>query len=98
VHDQRIVHCDLEPENILLTDPPNVKISDFGLAKARQSSRGASIASRRSSQNFCGTPIYLAPEVAVLDAFPAPDGYSNLIDSWRDRLCVRSGAAIDATP
>ncbi|KAH9907101.1 uncharacterized protein BXZ73DRAFT_110419 [Epithele typhae] len=30
------------------------------------------------SQKFCSTPIYPAPEVAVHDAFPAPDGYSNV--------------------
>ncbi|KAH9913075.1 kinase-like protein [Epithele typhae] len=76
VHEQGIVHRDLKPENILLTseDPPNVKIADFGLAKAMDS--------ETILKTFCGTPIYLAPEVAVHDAFPTPDGYSNLVDSW----------------
>ncbi|KAH9913068.1 kinase-like domain-containing protein, partial [Epithele typhae] len=76
VHDQRIVHRDLEPEKFLPTDqyPPNVKISDFGLAKPMDS--------QTIFKTFSGTPIYLALEVAVHDAFPTPDGYSNLVDSW----------------
>lgn len=58
LHDRKIAHRDLKPENILLISPEsdiNIKISDFGLAKAMDESGGF--------KSFCGTPEYFAPEV-----------------------------------
>ncbi|KAG8056978.1 hypothetical protein GUJ93_ZPchr0002g26025 [Zizania palustris] len=53
---QKIVHCDVKPENILLADGGQVKISDFGLAKLMSREQSALFTTMR------GTRGYLAPE------------------------------------
>ncbi|KAJ0964864.1 hypothetical protein J5N97_026002 [Dioscorea zingiberensis] len=53
---QRIAHLDIKPQNILLDEKFNAKISDFGLSK---------LIDREQSQvmtKMRGTPGYLAPE------------------------------------
>ncbi|KAL3844042.1 hypothetical protein ACJIZ3_001445 [Penstemon smallii] len=54
--DVKIVHCDIKPENVLLDDHFNARVSDFGLAK---------LMNREQSHVFTtlrGTRGYLAPE------------------------------------
>ncbi|OAY27384.1 G-type lectin S-receptor-like serine/threonine-protein kinase SD2-5 [Manihot esculenta] len=54
--DVKIIHCDIKPENVLLDDHFNSKVSDFGLAK---------LMNREQSHVFTtlrGTRGYLAPE------------------------------------
>ncbi|KAF6156681.1 hypothetical protein GIB67_017817 [Kingdonia uniflora] len=54
--DVKIVHCDIKPENVLLDDNFQAKVSDFGLAK---------LMNREQSNVFTtmrGTRGYLAPE------------------------------------
>jgi len=57
-HTREIVHCDIKPENILLTVNANgwtAKISDFGIARLSQ---------EMTSDEFSntGSPAYMAPE------------------------------------
>ncbi|XP_077229859.1 rust resistance kinase Lr10-like isoform X2 [Tasmannia lanceolata] len=56
--EQRILHFDIKPQNILLDRNFNPKISDFGLAKL--CSKGQSIVSMKVAR---GTMGYIAPEV-----------------------------------
>jgi len=58
-HAQGVVHGDLKPGNIMVTDGDIVKIMDFGLAR-RQSETAAEAAGRHDG--ISGTPAYMAPE------------------------------------
>ncbi|KAJ4490920.1 Pkinase-domain-containing protein [Lentinula aciculospora] len=73
VHSLGIAHRDLKPEVRcdLLGNPPNIKVADFGLAKA--------IDSQTMLKTMCGTPAYLAPEIVMQTNM---QGYDNLVDSW----------------
>ena len=51
-----IIHCDIKPQNILMDDCWNAKISDFGLAKFLMSDQTRTFTGAR------GTRGYVAPE------------------------------------
>ncbi|KAJ4966871.1 hypothetical protein NE237_018720 [Protea cynaroides] len=68
-----IVHCDIKPENILLDDNYNAKVSDFGLAKLLNSKEHK----YRTLTSVRGTRGYLAPEwLANLPITSKSDVYS----------------------
>ncbi len=65
-HEKGIIHRDLKPRNILVLDQdgrPQVKVIDFGVAKAlHQDLAHASV--RTYSSQLLGTPLYMSPEQA----------------------------------
>ncbi|MFC7448350.1 serine/threonine-protein kinase [Rhodococcus daqingensis] len=70
-HEAGVVHRDVKPGNILITPAGQVKITDFGIAKAVE----ASPVTRTGM--VMGTAQYIAPEQALgQDASPASDVYS----------------------
>ena len=58
-----IVHCDIKPENIMLSTSGIVKILDFGVAKFLPRSDQSSTIDR--SGTIGGTPAYMSPEVLL---------------------------------
>ncbi|XP_061737209.1 serine/threonine-protein kinase DCLK2 isoform X2 [Nerophis ophidion] len=70
LHDMNVVHRDVKPENLLVSEYPDgtksLKLGDFGLATVVEG----------PLYTVCGTPTYVAPEII------AESGYGVKVDIW----------------
>lgn len=59
LQDRNIIHCDIKPHNILLTNnKKTIKICDFGFSKYLDP-----VDEIKNVESICGSPYYMAPEI-----------------------------------
>jgi predicted Ser/Thr protein kinase len=74
IHEQGLLHCDLKPANVLLSEAGTPKVADFGLARLMNDDQR-----QTRTGTLRGTPCYMPPEQAdgLFATFgPALDVYS----------------------
>ena len=65
---ETVIHRDLKPDNVLITDTYSAKLSDFGLSTAKKEG---------VEQSQVGTPLFAAPEVLSGERYDqSADAYS----------------------
>ncbi len=69
-HDEKLIHRDVKPENLLLGEHDRLLLSDFGIAIMAHSSRSL------MTQEVLGTVAYMAPEQLQGKPRPASDQYA----------------------
>lgn len=69
-HEEKLIHRDVKPENMLVGKRGEVLLGDFGIALVAQSSR------YQSMQDMAGTMAYMAPEQIQGKPRPASDQYA----------------------
>jgi len=72
-HQRQIVHCDVKPENMLISQDDDILLSDFGIAVGMPS---LDAAGGQAPQGIQGTVAYMAPELFRKNPTPQSDQYA----------------------
>ena len=71
-HRAGIVHCDVKPQNLIVTSENRLKVADFGISRLL-----STIQPDEKNEYVWGSPLYMSPEQASGNApVPASDVYS----------------------
>lgn len=79
-HDQKLIHRDVKPENMLVGPNHEIVLSDFGIAVVAHSTHS------RKVEDIIGTWTYAAPELFLGTPYPATDQYALAIVAY-EWLC-----------
>lgn len=66
LHHCSVIHRDVKPENVMISESGYIKLGDFGFSKII----------KKRTWTLCGTPEYLAPELIM------SQGYTFSVDWW----------------
>ena len=82
VHSQGLIHRDIKPSNFILSKEGNLKLTDFGISKALETS--TSEHTQTSTAMSLGTPMYMSPEQvrSTKDVTHLTDIYSAGVVLW----------------
>ena len=69
-----IVHRDLKPQNILMFGQYGIKLADFGFARSFEGDD--------MFNTFCGSPLYMAPELLLPSKGKSNKSYNSKADLW----------------
>ena len=69
IHNQNLIHRDLKPDNLFITEEYKLKIGDFGLSKQLKSEK-------EFAKTQTGTMLYMAPEIIN------GKEYNKKVDMW----------------